>query len=280
MSSVPGNTVGEQGERVQHIVLLSGVGSWAAGKRVAERYGTADITCLFTDTRSEDDDTYAFVRAAAANIGGELAWVADGRNIWEVFHDHRFIGNTRADVCSKVLKRDVRARWLAEHCDPAHTVVYIGIGWDEIHRMEGTPDKPGFRQRMAAKGWRAEAPLLDPPCPAKLELLEWAEKEGLPIPELYRRKFPHANCSGFCVKAGQAHFRHLLREFPERYAYHEAQEQSLREHLGKDVAILRDRRGGQTTPLTLLRFREQLESSAGAQCDLFDWGGCGCAIDE
>ena len=58
------------------------------------------------------------------------------------------------------------------------------------------------------------------------------------------------------------------------YAHHEEEEQSLRAYLDKDVAILRDRRGGQTLPLTLLDFRQSLEK--GQACDLFDWGGCGC----
>ncbi len=60
-----------------------------------------------------------------------------------------------------------------------------------------------------------------------------------------------------------------------RYRYHEGREQELREHLGKDVAILRDRRGGKLKPLTLRAFRERLERNSGA-FDRHDWGGCGC----
>jgi len=44
------------------------------------------------------------------------------------------------------------------------------------------------------------------------------------------------------------------------------------------VAILRDRRGGTTRPMTLREFRERIQ----AQPDLFDadeWGGCGCFTD-
>ena len=71
----------------------------------------------------------------------------------------------------------------------------------------------------------------------------------------------------------------LLREHPDRYAYHEAQEQGLRDHLGKDVSILRDRSGGTVTPLTLRRFRERIQIQPELFDDL-DWGGCGCFIDD
>jgi hypothetical protein len=71
----------------------------------------------------------------------------------------------------------------------------------------------------------------------------------------------------------------LLREHPDRYAFHEAEEQGLREYLDKDVAVLRDRTGGTVVPLTLRRFRERIED----QPDLFDpadFGGCGCFVAD
>ena len=90
--------------------------------------------------------------------------------------------------------------------------------------------------------------------------------------------FPHNNCGGFCVKAGQAHFKHLLEQMPERYAYHENKEQELRSYLDKDVAILRDRRGGTTKPLTLKDLRLRLVNDG--EVDPYDWGGCGCFSED
>jgi hypothetical protein len=107
------------------------------------------------------------------------------------------------------------------------------------------------------------------------------EREGVTPPRLYGMGFHHNNCGGFCVKGGQAQFATLLREMPERYAYHERKEQELRDHLDADVAIMKDRRGGTTKPLTMRAFRERLEQ----QPSLFDedeWGACGCfdTLDE
>ena len=70
---------------------------------------------------------------------------------------------------------------------------------------------------------------------------------------------------------------------PERYAYHEAKENALREHLGKDVSILTLRRtvAGEKKrrPMTLEEFRHRIESGNDQGYDKFEWGGCGCAID-
>ena len=105
-------------------------------------------------------------------------------------------------------------------------------------------------------------------------MLDAMRADGIEPPRLYAMGFPHNNCGGFCVKAGQAHFRLLLEKMPERYAYHEAQEEALRRHLEKDIAVLRDRSGGETRPLTMRAFRERIQG--GDDYDRYDWGGCGC----
>jgi hypothetical protein len=99
-------------------------------------------------------------------------------------------------------------------------------------------------------------------------------RRGLTPPRLYDLGYEHNNCGGFCFKAGQRQFAHLLRQDRPRYLYHEGKEQEMREYLGKDISILRDRRGGVTRPMTLRAFRLRLEDDqdydqldAGSACD-------------
>lgn len=259
---------------MRHVVMFSGgVGSWMAAKRVAGRYGTADLTLLFTDTLIEDEDLYRFLDEAAANIGVPVTRIAEGRDPWQVFFDERFLGNSRVDPCSKILKRQLAARWLDRHCDPLDTHVYVGIDWTEAHRFTT------LQARRAGDGWTYEAPVCEPPLVVKLQMLDALRAEGIEPPRLYRMGFSHNNCGGFCVKAGQGHFALLLQHMPGRYAYHEAKEQEIRAFLGKDVSILTDRTGdGKKKPLTLRVFRERIE--AGFEFDRFDVGGCGCFVDE
>jgi hypothetical protein len=249
-----------------HCVMFSGgIGSWAAAVRVRERYPDGRIVALFADTLMEDEDLYRFLPEAASSVDAELVMLSEGRTPWEVFREERFLGNSRVDPCSRILKREMLDRWRDTRLDPATDVIYIGIDWSEAHRYERV------KARMAP--WRVEAPMCEAPYVTKAEMLRSLRSYGIEPPRLYALGFSHNNCGGFCVKAGQAHFANLLRTMPERYRYHEEQEEALRDELG-DVAVLRDRTGGQVRPLPLRVFRERLEREVAY--DQLDFGGCGC----
>lgn len=254
------------GGSVSHVVMYSGgVSSWAAAKRVASAYGTERLTLLFADTKVEHPDTYRFMRESAVNVGGQLVEIADGRTIWEVFRDERFLGNSRVDPCSRVLKRDLLDRWVADRFTPESVVLYVGLDWTEPHRVERLKDRRA--------PWRIEAPLTQPPYLLKTDLHQWAAREGLAQQYLYRVGAAHANCGGGCIKMGIGGFARLLAADPATYAEWERNEESLRQQLG-DVTILKDRSGGETSTLSLKDLRERVE--AGQQVDLFDIGGCDC----
>lgn len=252
----------------EHVVQFSGGAcSFFAAKRVIERYGKDRVVLLFADTKMEDEDLYRFLEDCEAHLGMPIIRIADGRTPWEVFFAERFLGNSRVDPCSKILKRELLWSWLERNAPKA--TVHVGLDWTEEHRLE--------RLRNYRPGVIIEAPMMWKPIVDKPEMLVKLRKLGIKIPRLYAMGFAHNNCGGFCIKSGQAQFRLLLKTMPERYALHEAQELKLRAYLEKDVAILRDRKGGKSRPLTLEEFRKRIEG--GGEHDRHDWGGCGCAID-
>lgn len=258
------------------VQFSGGVGSWAAAGRTIERFGADNVTLLFADTKMEDEDLYRFLDDVEVDLGIEITRIADGRTPWDVFRDVRYIGNSRIDPCSMVLKRDLLRAWIEEHCDPVDTTVVLGIDWTEIHRFE--------RAVPRWEPWTLWAPLTEETHVDKASLLAELARRGIRQPRLYDLGFPHNNCGGFCIKAGMAHFKLLLETMPERYAWHEQQEEDIRVFLNKDVTILRDRSGGTVTPLTLRSFRERIETADVGRneqlsLDLDDWGGCGCALE-
>jgi hypothetical protein len=254
---------------IKHLVMFSGgICSWATAKRVVERHGKDGVTLLFADTKMEDEDLYRFLDEAAANVGVPLVKIADGRTPWEVMKKERMIGNSRIDPCSKILKRNLLNRWVADHCAPDETVVHVGLLWDEQFRLT--------KLQARTKPWRYEAVMTEKPWVSKDDMFRLLKLEGIEPPRLYAMGFAHNNCGGFCVKAGQAHFANLLRVMPERYAFHEAKEEEMRTLVG-DHSIMKDPRNGKKVPLTLREFRLRIE--AGKEYDLFDLGGCGCAIE-
>jgi len=150
-------------------------------------------------------------------------------------------------------------------------VLHFGMDWTECDRLE--------RIQARKAPWKVEGLMAtEKPLLAKPQMLDWLRREGIEPPRLYAMGFPHNNCGGFCVKAGQAHFALLLRTMPERYAYHEAKENELRASLGWRQTILRDATGGKVKPLTLTEFRERIEQQQ--TFDALEWGGCGCALPE
>jgi 3'-phosphoadenosine 5'-phosphosulfate sulfotransferase (PAPS reductase)/FAD synthetase len=249
-------------------MFSSGITSWAAGKRYAQQHGTDGMVLLFADTLIEDEDNYRFLEESAENIGAPLVRISEGRTPWQVMRDRRIIGNSRIDPCSMVLKRQLLDGWRDQNCLPMLTKIILGINWDESHRID--------RVRERAAPWDYIAPLCDKPWMSKSDCLAWAASEGVKPPRMYDMGFPHANCGGFCIKAGQKSFALLLEHFPERYAAHEAEEESMREMVG-DHSIMTDRSGdGKKKPLTMRRLRERIQGNQ--PIDEHDLGGCACAL--
>ena len=242
-------------DRQQHIVQYSGgIGSWAAAMRVAERHGVQDLTLLVADSHAEHPDLWRFVRQSCECLGVAPVIVADGRDPWQVFLDERFLGNSRLAPCSAALKQNPCRRWVEANAvpDPERTILYVGFDDSERRRIAG-----------AVSGWapwRVEFPMCEEPYLTKEQMLAWCRTTGVEPPALYAWA-DHNNCAGACVRAGQRHWAKVLIHAPQTYAMAERREEEVRLHLGKDVAILRERRGGVSRPLTLTTFRHRLQGA-------------------
>lgn len=253
---------------MKHIISFSGgLGSFFAAMRVIKSHGADQCILLFTDTKSEDDDLYRFLNDASDYLGVGVTTIADGRNLWQVFRDVRYMGNSRVDPCSRVLKRELARKWMVENFDANDAILYMGIGWDEAHRMKN------IIQNWSP--YTVMAPLTEPPYLSRPQMMEKLKDCGINPPRLYDLGFSHNNCGGFCVKAGQGQFRKLLQQFPERYAYHETEQEKLFKEI-KPHGFLRVSVNKKTKYLTLKEFRKHVEQ--GEQIDMFDLGGCGCFV--
>ena len=238
-----------------NIVLFSGgLASFEVGRRVISKYGMKKVEFWFFDTLIEDVGLYRFLRECESKLNMRIERFSDGRNPWQVFRDERFIGNSRVPLCNRVLKRELLERLLRIRFPNKDVVLYMGYEWHETHRMAKA------RRRWKAKGYAVDFPLERPPFLNSTDLKGIAESEGVEVPRLYRMGFGHNNCGGACVQAGVGQWSLLWRVLPNRFLWHEEQEQLTRAYLQKDVSILRDRAGGKTRPLTLRELRSRLRS--------------------
>lgn len=255
---------------LKHIVLYSGgLGSYFTAKRLIEQgIPKEDIILLFTDTKFEDPDLYRFLKESTEKLGIPLTDHSDGRDIWQVFKDHRFLSNSRVDHCSGDLKRRMSRKFIKKF-NPENCIIYLGFDWTEMHRYE-----------KAVKAWLpyiVKSPMCDAPYLDKEDMKRiLVEEDKIELPYLYKMGLSHNNCSGFCVKAGIGHYIQVLKAMPERYKEFEEKEEEIRRFIGKDVSILRRTRNGVRTNITLRELREEYERNQVTEEELCEIGGCGC----
>ena len=258
------------------VFTSGGLVSWEAGRRTLAKFGPENTTFLFTDTLIESPDLYTFLRASMARHNAQFVWLKEGRTPFQVFMDEGMLGNSRADPCSRILKRELAQKWLEENCDPAATTLVFGMGWNEVHRFDDGSGR-GVRPRYNKLGWpHVDAPMMRKPFWTREELMAEAVRAGLPLSSSYIHGFAHDNCGGGCVKGGKGSWAHLLRVRPMVYAEWEAAEDAFNDGRPnkRRQTILRDEIKGQPSrPLSLRDFRLRIQ--AGGQVDMFDTGGCG-----
>lgn len=265
--NLPGNPA------LSHVVQFStGAGSAEVAWRVVEKYGVDSVVLLTADTMAEDADNWRFAREVVDALRNpEWVRLADGRTPMQVGLDLKVVPNNRMAVCSRVLKRELLRPYIEDRFDPETTVVYLGFDWTEMHRLDAAV--PHWAP------WTISAPLCERPYLSKPDLLGLFRQRGIEPPRLYSQGFTHANCGGACVRGGQAQWANLLRVNRPRYMDWEADEQRIRDSLGKNVTILRDRTAktgaSATRPLSLAQFRARLDSQP-SMFDPDDWGACGC----
>ena len=239
---------------------------------IAEYAGNSDWRAYLAD-----------LRARTADAIPELHWLVEGRDPWEIYRDKRYLGNSSVDPCSLVAKRAVADAWRIGNCrregelfGPAD-VISVGIGDHEAHRFDDGKGG-GIGPRNAADGWSYHAPLQTDPSDCPSLFFAPLEQFGIAPPRMYSKGYKHANCGGFCCKAGLAHYANRFRVDPDRYAYDAMMERKLAAYLGGGVSILTDRRGGGgKKPMTLDVFAKRLRVDPNEQYEYVSGeSGCGC----
>lgn len=258
----------------KHIVMVSGgVGSFMELELATQEYGASNVFALFSDTKMEDPDLYRFLEDSINYLRVELVTLCDGRNPWEVFQDSKFIGNTRVDPCSRILKRELLNKWVRERFGPDECEIHFGIDYSEKHRIERTQKLNApyvYRSLLVEKQIMV----------SREDKIQFCLDRGIEPPALYLKGFAHNNCGGFCVKAGLAQFKKLLDEYPDRYEWHVQQERATRAQVPNARPFLRKTINGKLNYIWLEDYRKMLlEGQELKGEEKFDFGGCGCALD-
>jgi hypothetical protein len=243
---------------MRYVVSLSGgLASAVSADRAIRRYGRDRVQVRFADTRWEDEDLHRFKADLMARWGGDLAVLRDGRTPLQVAEDKQIIPNAHVAPCARELKIDLMNA--QDHAGAKPVTVLMGLDWREMARVERRLEEYAPK---AAEGIFVDFPLLWKPYEFRPYYDVVKHDWGIRPPRLYDLGFPHNNCGGRCVKQGASEWLRLRRYFPERFAEVRDWEQAQRAKGGARAtfAILRDRTGGQSHPVTLA----ELEARADA----------------
>jgi hypothetical protein len=231
----------------------------------------------------------ADLRERTASAIPELIWLTEGRDIWEIARDRRFLVNSQRDPCSETVKRKLFGKWRDLSCRKDRDTFLVGIDEAEAHRFDDGEGN-GIRPRMAKAGWNYEAPLIEVDrliqgggrVPDGAMTIAYSPLEAFgPRPgRQYAFGYKHDNCGGACGKGGMAHWQNRFEKQPDRYAYDEMMEAKIGDYLGRKVSMLTDRRGGKKRPMTLREFAARLRASPSLRYE-YEPGssGCGCMLD-
>lgn len=243
------------GKRVKHIVSVGGgIASTLLlpsilidGKGIPIR----DAEFIVAALPNEDKDVWRLTSAVENLFGIKIKRIGHNKSPFDVFFETRFLGNSRIDPCSRVLKREVMRDYMEANHPPDKSILYVGIGAHEIDRMLS------IRKNWGSRGYRVEMPLVDYPMTREQQINACLDAVGF-VPRLYLMGFSHNNCGGACIKAGKKEWARLLYFLPEVYAEWETNEAKFRAEIG-DYTILRRMVKGVNYPVSLTEFREEMQ---------------------
>jgi len=249
------------------IVSLSG-GTASAITAIACHENHIPYDLVFADTLTEDEDLYRFIRELSVALDKPIHWLKDGRTIWDVFLDIGYMGNSRIAACSRILKTEQIKKWVAANSGPNDPLV-LGMDMMEIDRIT-----------RAQKNWGTR-PVVSLINDLKIKRKTFAPtlaRYGLAEPRLYAMGFPHNNCGGACVRAGQTQWATLLERNRERYMWHENEQERIMLINPNLRPFLRITLAGTVYYLTLRMFRILVEAKQ-IKVEPYEYGGCGCFTD-
>jgi hypothetical protein len=248
------------------VSVSGGAASAVALERVLQRFN-GEVVAVFADTKQEDADLYRFLADVERKLNFTIIRLAEGRDVWQVFFDERMMGSSRFDLCSRILKRELLDAYVSSRFTPDTAIRAFGYTAKELGRLTKIQERI-----LPFQVW---CPLQEPPFLDRCQINEYIRDEwDIDPPRLYEMGFRNNNCGGACVKGGHGAWYHLYRKLPAVFLDWENKEQLFREYVGKDVAILKDRRGGVYKPMTIRELRRRFEQEGYAPTD---WGdACNC----
>lgn len=218
-----------------------------------------EVILLWHDTKEEHPDTYRFLREMAVALDMPITERSDGRSVTQLFRDEGMLGNGQNTMCSRIMKAEPCAAFIAELKTQGHDVIkVIGYSANEplrVARMVGHCDREGITARF---------PVIEEGV-TKQQTADWCVAQGVQPSAMYCWA-EHANCVG-CVKGGRAYWLAVAEHHPEVFE----QRAKLEEEFGHTII-----RGGDREHVTLRQLVQIGLKRPVKQREKIELGACDC----
>lgn len=209
------------------------------------------IECITCHLPNEDKDLFRLIDCVEEKLNISVKRLGHNKTPFQIFFESKFLGNSRIDPCSRILKREVVRDYILSNYLPNDVVLDIGIGYDELDRTLS------IKKNWNELGYEVQFPLINYDF-SRYDQMQFCKSFVGFIPRLYQMDFSHNNCGGACIKAGKKEWIRLLWFLPEVYLEWEYNENEFRKLYG-DYTILTETRNGEKLSLTLTNLRERVE---------------------
>lgn len=122
---------------MKHVISVGGglSSTMELPERVIAEYGTQNVDLLMCRLPNEDPDVWRLVAAVEAQLQVEVKMIGLNLTPIDIFFQTKMLGNSRADPCSRILKREFLAGYMNDNYSRSDTVMHIGITHTEIDRI-------------------------------------------------------------------------------------------------------------------------------------------------
>lgn len=131
-------------DNTHHVLALSG-GKDSSALAVYLRDRIPDLRYVFSDTRKELKETYAYLGRLESYLGKEIIRLYDDRGFdhwWKLYG--KYLPSSQMRWCTKMLKIKPFEHWVEKEFGDERVLMYVGIRADEDERRAYVSTKPNI----------------------------------------------------------------------------------------------------------------------------------------
>src|SRR5690554_4151993 len=98
------------------------------------KYPKEQIEMVTCHLPNEDKDLFRLLDVVENRFDTQIKRIGHNKTPFQIFFEAKFLGNSRIDPCSRILKRETMRNYIKENYNPKEVILSIGIGYDEIDR--------------------------------------------------------------------------------------------------------------------------------------------------